>query len=86
MMKSTGMVRKVDDLGRIVLPIKLRRTLGLGEKEAVEIYVDQGMIIFKKYVPACVLCGNASDNQLFHGKNVCRDCAITMGETVSEAV
>ena len=83
MMKSTGIVRKVDELGRIVLPIELRRTLGIDEKDALEIYVDQEKIILKKYEPACVFCGNASDNQLFHGKNVCRDCAIAMGETVS---
>ena len=80
-MKSTGIVRKVDELGRIVLPIELRRTLGIDEKDALEIYVDQEKL--KKYEPACVFCGNASDNQLFHGKNVCRECAIAMGETVA---
>jgi len=86
MMKSTGMVRKVDELGRIVLPIELRRTLGIGEKDALEIYVDEEKIILKKYEPACVFCGKANDNQLFHGKNVCRDCAIAMGETISASV
>ena len=86
MMKSTGIVRKVDELGRIVLPIELRRTLGIDEKDALEIYVDQEKIILKKYEPACVFCGNASDNQLFHGKNVCRECAIAMGETVANTV
>jgi len=83
MMKSTGIVRKVDELGRIVLPIELRRTLGIGEKDALEIYVDEEKIILKKYESACVFCGNASDNKLFHGKNVCRECATAMGETVS---
>jgi len=83
MVKSTGIVRKVDELGRIVLPMELRRTLGIAEKDALEIFVDEEKIILKKYEPACVFCGNASDNQLFHGKNVCRDCAIAMGETVS---
>ncbi|MDQ7092766.1 MULTISPECIES: AbrB/MazE/SpoVT family DNA-binding domain-containing protein [Desulfosporosinus] len=81
-MKSTGIVRKVDELGRIVLPIELRRTLGIDEKDALEIYVDQEKIILKKYEPACVFCGNASDNQLFHGKNVCRECAVAMGEAI----
>ena len=85
MMKSTGIVRKVDELGRIVIPMELRRTLGIGEKDALEIYVDQEKIILKKYEPACVFCGNAGDNQLFHGKNVCRDCAMTMGETASSS-
>ena len=83
MMKSTGIVRKVDELGRIVLPIELRRTLGIDVKDPLEIYVDQETIILKKYEPACVFCGNATDNQLFHGKNVCRECATTMGETLS---
>ena len=54
MLKSTGIVRKVDELGRIVLPMELRRTLGIAEKEALEIYVDQEKIILKKYEPACV--------------------------------
>ena len=80
MMKSTGIVRKVDELGRIVLPIELRRTLGIDEKDALEIYVDQEKIILKKYEPACVFCGNVSENQVFHGKNVCRECALSMGE------
>ncbi|MDI6812966.1 MAG: AbrB/MazE/SpoVT family DNA-binding domain-containing protein [Desulfitobacteriaceae bacterium] len=81
-MKSTGIVRKVDELGRVVLPIELRRTLGIEEKDALEIYVDQEKIILKKYEPACVFCGNASDVQIFRGKNVCRECAAAMGETV----
>ena len=83
MMKATGIVRKVDELGRIVLPIELRRTLGIDLKDPLEIYVDHETIILKKYEPACVFCGNATDNQLFHGKNVCLECAIAMGETVS---
>ena len=83
MMKSTGIVRKVDELGRIVIPKELRRTLGIAEKDALEIYMDQEKIILKKYEPACVFCGNAHENQFFYGKNVCRDCAIAMGETVS---
>ncbi|MFZ3100816.1 MAG: AbrB/MazE/SpoVT family DNA-binding domain-containing protein [Desulfitobacteriaceae bacterium] len=85
-MKSTGIVRKVDELGRVVLPIELRRTLGIAEKDALEIYVDQEKIILKKYEPACVFCSNASEIQIFHGKNVCRECATAMGETVGIAV
>lgn len=85
-MKSTGIVRKVDELGRIVLPIELRRTLGIDEKDALEIYVDQERIILKKYEPACVFCGNASNNQMFHGKNVCRDCAVAMSENIASNV
>jgi transcriptional pleiotropic regulator of transition state genes len=50
-MKSTGIVRKVDELGRVVIPIELRRTLGIAEKDALEIYVDDDKIILKKYLP-----------------------------------
>lgn len=82
-MKSTGIVRKVDELGRIVLPIELRRTLGIDEKDALEIYVDEDKIILKKYEPACVFCGNAVNVKVFRGKNVCSDCAYAMGETLA---
>ena len=58
-MKSTGIVRKVDELGRIVLPIELRRTLDIEVKDALEIYVDGAQIILKKYEPACIFCSNA---------------------------
>ncbi|HEY8910987.1 MAG TPA: AbrB/MazE/SpoVT family DNA-binding domain-containing protein [Desulfosporosinus sp.] len=85
-MKSTGLVRKVDELGRIVLPIELRRALGIAKKDAMEIYVDQGKIVFKKYEPVCVFCGNVSDSPLFHGKNVCSKCIIAIGEAVPGSV
>ncbi|MDN5346534.1 MAG: AbrB family transcriptional regulator, transcriptional pleiotropic regulator of transition state [Clostridia bacterium] len=83
MIKSTGIVRKVDELGRVVIPIELRRTLGIEQKDALEIYVDQEKIILKKYEPACVFCGNAENVMNFRGKNVCTDCARAM---VSQAV
>lgn len=56
-MKATGIVRKVDELGRVVIPIELRRTLGIGEKDPLEIFVDGEEIILRKYEPCCVLCG-----------------------------
>lgn len=80
MMKSTGVVRKVDELGRVVIPIELRRTLGIAEKDALEIYVDREKIILKKYEPACIFCGNAEDVQHFRGKNICRECALAMSQ------
>ncbi|MBW9219612.1 MULTISPECIES: AbrB/MazE/SpoVT family DNA-binding domain-containing protein [Anoxybacillus] len=63
-MKSTGIVRKVDELGRVVIPIELRRTLGIAEKDALEIYVDDERIILKKYKPnmTCVVTGEVSDD------------------------
>lgn len=75
-MKSTGIVRKVDELGRVVIPIELRRTLSIEEKDALEIYVDQDRIILRKYEPscACVFCGNADKVTKFKGKNICADC------------
>ena len=73
-MKSTGIVRKVDELGRIVLPIELRRTLDINERDALEIYVDTNQIILKKYEPACIFCNNASDAVSFKGKNICKNC------------
>ncbi|MGE5398572.1 MAG: AbrB/MazE/SpoVT family DNA-binding domain-containing protein [Chitinophagales bacterium] len=73
-MKSTGVVRKVDELGRIVIPIELRRTMGIEEKDALEIYVDNEKIILKKYEPACIFCGNAEDVQNYKGKNICQNC------------
>ncbi|MDH7578331.1 MAG: AbrB/MazE/SpoVT family DNA-binding domain-containing protein [Bacillota bacterium] len=79
-MKSTGVVRKVDELGRVVIPIELRRTLGIAEKDALEIYVDREKIILKKYEPACIFCGNAENVQHFRGKNVCRECAMAMAQ------
>ena len=67
-MKSTGIVRKVDELGRVVIPIELRRTLDIEEKDALEIYVDSDRIILRKYEPACVFCGNAADVTNFKGQ------------------
>jgi len=73
-LKSTGIVRKVDELGRIVLPIELRRTLNIGEKDALEIYVDGESILLKKYQPACIFCGSANDIIVHESKNICAEC------------
>lgn len=73
-MKSTGIVRKVDELGRVVIPIELRRTLNFGEKDSLEIFVEGDTIILKKYEPACVFCGQAKDVRNLKGKNVCPKC------------
>lgn len=73
-MKSTGIVRKVDELGRIVLPIELRRTLDISEKDSLEIYVDGNTIILRKYEPSCIFCGNSKDVFVFKGRNICPTC------------
>jgi len=79
-MKSTGIVRKVDELGRVVIPIELRRTLKIAEKDALEIYVDNDRIILRKYEPACscVFCGNADEVTVFKNKNICKECLDAM--------
>lgn len=74
-MKATGIVRKVDDLGRIVLPIELRRSLGIDVKDPIEIYVDEDTIILRKHDPACVFCGSTKDIVSYRGKNICTECA-----------
>ncbi len=78
-MKATGIVRKIDDLGRIVLPKELRRTMNINKKDPMEIYVEgDGTIILKKYQPACIFCGNADDVLEFRGKVICKDCLDNM--------
>jgi len=64
----------VDELGRIVLPIELRRTLDIAEKDALEIYVEGSSIILKKYRPNCIFCDSSKDIITFKGKNVCPKC------------
>ena len=73
-MKSPGIVRKVDELGRIVLPIELRRTLDIAEKDSMEIYIEGDSIILKKFQPACIFCDSSRDIINYRGKNVCSDC------------
>lgn len=77
-MKSTGIVRRVDDLGRVVIPIELRRTLRIHEKDPMEIFVDGDKIVLKKHDPACVFCGKAENIKNFRDKNVCFECVVEM--------
>ena len=73
-MKSTGIVRKVDELGRIVLPSELRKSLRIEVKDSLEIYTSGDSVILKKYLPACVFCGEANYIITFKGKNICKNC------------
>lgn len=73
-MKATGIVRKVDELGRIVLPIEMRRTLDIAERDALEIYVEGSSVILKKYKPSCIFCDAGKDITKFRGKNICPKC------------
>ena len=73
-MKSIGIVRKVDELGRIVLPAELRNSLGIEKKNPLEIYVESEYIILKKYQPDCIFCGDVKDVILYKGRNICPAC------------
>ncbi len=73
-MKATGIVRKIDELGRVVLPVELRRTLGLEVRDPVEILVENDTIVLRKYLPACVFCGGTKNVTAFRGKLICAEC------------
>lgn len=73
-MKSTGILRRVDELGRVVLPIELRRSLDIEEKDPLEISVEEDRIILRKYQPTCIFCGAESDLLDYRGKKICAAC------------
>ena len=79
-MKSTGIVRGIDALGRIVLPKELRTSMHLDTDTKLEIFVDGESIILRKYQPACIFCDNAKDIINYKGKNICPDCIRAMNE------
>ena len=79
-MKSTGIVRKVDELGRIVLPVELRRTLDIAERDELEIYLDDDRVVLKKYEPSCIFCASAQNLVSYRGRNVCMDCIRSMNK------
>ena len=82
-MKSTGVVRKVDELGRIVLPISIRQIMDINEKDSLEIFTDENKIILQKYQPSCIFCNNADNIVYFSGKRVCEDCLEKIKEHVA---
>lgn len=73
-MKPIGVVRKVDDLGRIVLPMNIRNSLEIASGDPIEIFADDNKIILQKYHPACIFCDNANDIVYFNGKRICESC------------
>ena len=79
-MKSTGIVRKLDELGRITLPIELRRNLGVAERDALEIFVESDRIILSKYEPVDVFTGDTDDLIDFHGKRVSKKSITEMAK------
>lgn len=79
-MKSTGIIRKVDELGRIVLPVELRRTLDIAERDELEIFLENDRIVLQKFEPACIFCGSSHELVTYQGKNVCRGCMRNMAK------
>jgi transcriptional pleiotropic regulator of transition state genes len=79
-MRATGYVRKLDSLGRIVLPKSLRKELNINEGDDIEMYVDEdGNVVLDKYIPRCVFCDESSDEMInFKGKLICKDCLKNM--------
>lgn len=73
-MKSTGVVRSIDKLGRIVIPMELRKVLGIGGMDSMEIFTDGEEIILKKYSPCCTFCGEGKEVVDYKGKKVCKKC------------
>lgn len=78
-MKSTGIIRKVDELGRVVIPIEIRNKFDIAEKDPIEIYVDGSSIVLKKYEPNCVFCGNTKNLITYKDRLVCSKCTQKLG-------
>ena len=79
-MKSTGIVRRVDELGRVVIPIEIRNKFEINEKDPIEIYVDGSSIVLKKYEPNCIFCGNSKNLVDYKGKMICNKCSKSITE------
>ena len=89
-MKSTGIVRKVDELGRVVLPIELRRHVGIEIKDPVEIFMDGDYIVLKKHTPECIFCGGTEKVVEIKGTVLCQSCiekikGMNLGQLEKEA-
>lgn len=81
MVKATGIVRHIDDLGRVVVPKELRRTLHIKEGDALEFYVDGDAVVIKKYQPGCVICDDLLNRgKMLNGKLICFNCLVALGE------
>ena len=74
-MKSTGIIRKMDELGRVVIPIEIRNQFNIAEKDPMEIYVDGSSIVLKKYEPNCIFCGNTENLISYNDKLICESCS-----------
>lgn len=78
-MKATGIVRKLDDLGRVVIPKELRQTLGFADGDALEIFTEGQTVLLRRYEPLCVFCGNGGQMVQHHGRKICQACRSQLG-------
>lgn len=85
MLKATGIVRRLDELGRVVLPVELRRTMGLMQGDSIEIFTHEGSIVLRRYEPLCVFCGFGGQMVEHRGKRICRSCRGAIAEPVPVA-
>lgn len=79
-MKSTGIIRRMDELGRVVIPIEIRNQFNIVEKDPIEIYVDGSSIVLKKYEPNCIFCGNTENLITYNDKLICEECSQKIGK------
>lgn len=79
-MKSTGIVRQVDDLGRIVIPREIRRTRDINVGDEIQIKIYRNSIILSKYQPSCIICGEKKDTKVFKEKLICKNCIKLIAE------
>ena len=83
MLKPTGIVRRLDELGRIVFPKELRLTMDIKYRDSLEIFTSEDSIILKQYRPACIFCGNAEDTFDYCGKKICNDCMADLAQDIN---
>lgn len=83
-MKATGIIRRVDELGRVVIPIEIRNQFNIVEKDPIEIYVDGSSIVLKKFEPNCIFCGNTKNLIEFKDKLICEKCSTNIANLSNE--
>ena len=81
-MKSTGIIRNIDTLGRIVIPMEMRNKLKISEKDPIEIHVEGNTISLKKYELDCTFCGSSKNVVEYKGKNICEKCLAELKKTI----
>lgn len=81
-MKSSGIVRRMDPLGRLVVPKEIRKVLNINPQDPFEIYVDNNTIVLRKYEPACFFCNETENVINYHGYNICKNCIEKLKESI----